>query len=92
MPRPSGPKHRASTAPRRAAASVALEARAVAHHGEVAAFGAGFADIAFHARFGALLGDCFCLGREARTEGGRGALGEFAFERSRALYEAAMRA
>ena len=40
-----------SAAPRRRAAGVALEARAVAHHGEVAAFGAGFADIALRPRF-----------------------------------------
>jgi hypothetical protein len=81
-----------STAPRRAAAGVALQARAVADHGEIAAFGAGFADVAFHPRFGALLGDGFDLGREARADAKRGAFGEFALERSRALDEAAMRA
>ena len=42
-----------SRAPRRPAARVALQAGAVADHGEVAAFGAGFADVAFHPRFGA---------------------------------------
>ncbi len=45
-----------STAPRRRPAGVALQARAVADHGEVAAFGAGFADVAFHARFPRLAG------------------------------------
>jgi hypothetical protein len=40
-----------STAPRRAAAGVALEACAIAHHGEVTAFGAGYADMALHPRF-----------------------------------------
>ena len=39
-----------SRTPRRAA-GVALQARAVADHGETAAFGAGFADIAFHPHF-----------------------------------------
>jgi hypothetical protein len=81
-----------SAAPRRGAAGVALEAGAVAHHGEVAAFGAGFADIALHPRFGPLLGDRFGLRRQARAEGGRDAFGKLALERGRALDEAAMRA
>jgi hypothetical protein len=51
-----GLQHRTLRAPRRPA-GVALEAGPVADHGEVAAFGAGFADVAFHARFGSLLGD-----------------------------------
>src|SRR6202042_3061841 len=79
---------RPSAAPRRPAAGVALEAGAVADHGEIAAFGAGFADVAFHPRFGALLGDGFDLGREARANAKRGALGKLAFERGRALDEA----
>jgi hypothetical protein len=41
-----------STAPRGPAAGVALETCAVADRGKVAAFGAGFAEIAFHPRFG----------------------------------------
>src|SRR5262249_13101620 len=45
-----------SATPRRAAAGVALEAGAVAHQGEVAAFAAGLAFIALGARLGALLG------------------------------------
>jgi len=43
--------------PRRRAARLALQTRAVAHQREVRALGTGFADIALHARFGALLGD-----------------------------------
>jgi hypothetical protein len=87
-----GQKALVSATPRRGAAGVALQARAVAHHGEVAAFGAGFADIALHPRFGALLGDRFGLRRQARADGGRDALGKLALERRRALDEAAMRA
>ena len=45
-----------STAPRRAAAGVAFEARAVAHQGEIAAFAAGFAFVALGLGLGALLG------------------------------------
>src|SRR5271168_4503801 len=40
---PHGRRH-GSRAPRRRTARVALQARAVADHGEVAAFGAGFAE------------------------------------------------
>jgi hypothetical protein len=46
-----------STAPRGAPAGLALQARPVAHEGKIRAFGAGFADIALHPRFGAFLGD-----------------------------------
>ena len=80
-----------SRAPRRPPARVALQARAVAHHGEVAAFGAGFADIAFHPRFGALLGDRIGGGGGRRLEGGGGAVGRLALERGRALDEARAR-
>jgi len=45
-----------SAAPRRRPAGVALEADAVTDHGEVAAVGAGFAGVAFHARFLRLAG------------------------------------
>src|SRR5262245_23144998 len=44
------------TAPGRAAAGVALEAGAVAHQGEVAAFAAGFALVTLGLGLGALLG------------------------------------
>src|SRR5271163_3408362 len=67
-----------SAAPRRGAAGVALEAGAVADHGEVAAFGAGFADVAFHARFGAFLRDGL---PRRRADGERSGFGERAFER-----------
>ena len=50
--RPSG----CLRAPRCATTRVALQARAVAHHGEVAAFAAGFAFVALGLGFGALLG------------------------------------
>ena len=80
----------ASAASRRRAAGVALQTGAVAHHGEVAAFGAGFADIALHPRFRSLLGDRFGLRRQARADRGRRALGKLAFQRRRALHEAAM--
>src|SRR5262245_30458999 len=46
---------RALAAPRRAAASIAFEAGAVANEGEVAAFAAGLAFIALGLGFGALL-------------------------------------
>src|SRR5271163_5020185 len=77
---------RGSTAPGSRPAGVALQAGPVADHGEVAAFGAGFADVAFHARFGALLGDGFSAVRGGRgAEGYRRRFGEFALERSCAL-------
>ncbi len=80
------------TSTRRRAAGVALEAGAVAHHGEVAAFGAGFADIAFHARFGAAFGDLLvCRGGGGGAERQRRRLGEFAFQRGCAL-DVALRA
>src|SRR5262245_22422319 len=47
---------RASATPRGAAAGVALEARAVAHQGEIAAFAAGFALVALGLGLGAFLG------------------------------------
>ena len=53
---------RRSTAPRGPAAGLALEEGAIADHGEIAAFGAGFADIAPHARFRPLVGaGCFTV-------------------------------
>lgn len=42
--------HPLSGAPARRAAGIAFEARAVAHHGKVAAFAAAFALIALHPR------------------------------------------
>ncbi|MBO9418860.1 hypothetical protein J7481_05075 [Labrenzia sp. R4_2] len=51
------------------AAGVAFQAGAVAHHGEVAAFRAAFAFIAFHAGLGDLLGGCLdLLGRETLNQ------------------------
>jgi hypothetical protein len=53
------PQEKPSAAPRRAAAGVALQTGAVADHGEVAAFGAGLADTAFHARLRRLAAPAF---------------------------------
>jgi hypothetical protein len=54
------------TTPRRASARIALQARAVPHHREVVAFGAGGAFIAFRLRRRALVGDDVLLGRRGR--------------------------
>src|SRR6266571_4112529 len=85
-----------SAAPRRPPARVALQAGAVAHHGEVAALGAGFADVAFHPRFGAAI-DRLRFGRRRGGRGGEGdaadrlrRLAEPALERRRALDVAAL--
>src|SRR5271165_6336843 len=79
-----------STAPRGRAARVALQTGAVADHGEVAAFGAGLADVAFHARFGAALGDLLvCRGGGAERQ--RRRLGELTLQRGCAL-DVALRA
>ena len=59
-----------SRAPGRAAAGVALQAGAVAHQGEVRAFGAAFAHIALHPRFRALVGHGVAEGRGAGGGGG----------------------
>ena len=51
-PQPSALSPQPSTTPARPAACIALQTRAVPDHREVAAFAAGFAFIALHARFG----------------------------------------
>ena len=51
-----------SRTPRRRAASVALEARAIPHQREIRAFGAGLADVSLHPRFRS-----FVRGRVARA-------------------------
>ncbi len=48
-----------STAPRRAPARIALQARAIPHHREIPALGAGLADVPLHPRFRPLVGDGF---------------------------------
>jgi hypothetical protein len=71
---PATSRVRDSRAPRSTAARIALQARAVADHGEISAIAAGFAFVAFGAGFGAAFGG-FGLGFGAGVAPGLQRLG-----------------
>jgi len=72
-----------STAPARASAGLALQAGAVPDHGEIPAFGAAFALITLHARFGDLGAFAGAGGQVDALGGGQGGRGDGGDERAR---------